>query len=264
MRYDFHTLDVFTDRVFGGNPLGVFPDARGMDDATMQRVAREMNLSETAFVAAGEEDWGLRWFTPAVEVDLCGHATLAAAHAIWETQRVGAGSRLRFDTRSGRLGALRRDDWIELDFPARPPREVDAAPGLLDALGARRPLWTGRNDEGDFLLLLEDSRAVRSLDPDMRRLAAIDCRGVIVTAPGDADHDFVSRFFAPAVGVDEDPVTGSAHCCLAPFWSGRLGRAALVGYQASCRGGVVRVEVRDRRVALGGQAVTVMRGRLRC
>jgi PhzF family phenazine biosynthesis protein len=227
----------------------------------MQAVAREMNLSETAFLVWEDDAFRLRWFTPAVEVNLCGHATLASAHVLWDEGFAPAARPLRFMTRSGVLTATRGDDRIELDFPARPDTPVDAPPGLAEALGAL-PRYVGRNVD-DLVVLLDDEAAVRALAPDFGALRRLPIRGVTVTAPATTPgYDFVSRFFAPAVGVDEDPVTGSAHCCLAPFWRQRLRRDEMRGYQASARGGAVWVRVAGDRVILGGQAVTVARGEL--
>lgn len=259
-------IDSFTDTPFAGNPAAVLllPDARA--DAWMQAVAREMNLSETAFLRRRPDGaFDLRWFTPTDEVDLCGHATLAAAHALWEEGHLAADADARFHTRSGLLTARRTDEagapWITMDFPAEPATEVDA-PAALDALGA--PLrYVGRN-RMDYVVLLDDEATVRALRPDLSRLATIDARGIIATAAADrgAPYDFVSRFFGPRVGVPEDPVTGSAHCCLAPLWQARLGRDVLTGYQASARGGTVRVRPHGGRVALAGQAVTVLHAAL--
>lgn len=255
-------VDSFTDRPFAGNPAAVCVLAGAADERWMKDVAREMNLSETAFLHREGEDWRLRWFTPAAEVDLCGHATLAAAHVLWEDAHLEPDARASFQTRSGLLTAVRRGEWIELDFPATVPAPAAAPAGLLQALGLERAVAVGRS-RFDFLVELEDAAQVRALRPDFGALARVDARGVIVTAAGDVPGaDFVSRFFGPAVGVDEDPVTGSAHCCLAPYWSAKLGRAELVGYQASARGGSVRVALRGERVLLGGQAVTVLRGEL--
>jgi PhzF family phenazine biosynthesis protein len=207
----------------------------------------------------------LRWFTPAVEVDLCGHATLAAAHVLWDEGYLHRGEPARFHTRSGLLTAERRGDWIELDFPAEPAALEPAPAALLEGLGA--PARAAGRNRFDWLVELESEEAVRRLAPDITRLATVPARGVIVTSRARPSatagaYDFVSRFFAPRLGVPEDPVCGSAHCCLAPYWSERLGKAELVGYQASPRGGVVRVRHRGPRVVLGGQAVTVMKGEL--
>ena len=254
-------VDAFTTTPFAGNPAAVCVLPAFPDPAWMQALAREMNLSETAFLVRRGGDFDLRWLTPTVEVDLCGHATLAAAHVLWEDEHLPIDADARFHTRSGLLRASRRGDWIEMDFPAEPAAPVPAPPELLAALGVH-PEWTGRN-RMDWLVLLADAAAVRAAAPDFGALRRSTTRGVMVTAPAsDGVHDFVSRFFAPAAGVDEDPVTGSAHCALAPFWSERLGRAELTGYQASARGGVVRVRTAGDRVRLGGQAITVLRGEL--
>lgn len=264
MPFAIYQVDAFTDRPFAGNPAGVCPLPAFPDASWMQAVAREMNVAETAFVVRREEpgaEYDLRWFTPAVEVALCGHATLAAAHLLWEIGAAGAEEPIRFHTLSGPLGAARAGEWVELDFPAEPPAPLAGPPDLTEILGAV-PVWVGAN-RFDLVAELADEATVRGLAPDLRRIQALPYRGVQVTAraatPG---FDFVSRFFAPAAGVDEDPVTGSAHCCLGPYWSGRLGKNPLLAYQASARGGVVRVETAGERVKLGGQAVTVLRGEL--
>ena len=258
---DLYQVDAFTDRPFAGNPAAVclLPEPRG--ERWMQDVAREMNLSETAFLHPEDGGYRLRWFTPAVEVELCGHATLASAHVLWETGRLPAGETARFHTLSGLLTAQRTGEWIELDFPARAAEETTAPEGLAEAAGAE-PCFVGKS-RYDYLLELASEGAVRSADPDFRRLAALKVRGVIITArASEGPYDVVSRFFAPGSGVDEDPVTGSAHCTLGPFWASRLGKRELLAYQASARGGVVRVRVEEDRVKLGGQAVTVLQGRL--
>lgn len=257
-------VDAFTEKPFAGNPAAVCLLRAAHDDEWMQSVAAEMNLSETAFVhPRDDDDLSLRWFTPTVEVDLCGHATLAAAHALWETGRLGADAPARFHTRSGLLTARRDDEGvIELDFPATPPTEAPAPEGLLEALGVEDPRTVART-RFDYLVELASADAVRAVAPDFARLRAVETRGVMVTAASDDPaHHFVSRFFAPAVGVDEDPVTGSAHCALAQFWGARLEKDRLTGYQASARGGVVRLERCGERVRLGGRAVTVLRGEL--
>jgi PhzF family phenazine biosynthesis protein len=255
----FTQVDAFTDRPFAGNPAAVCILDGPRDDGWMQRVAREMNLAETAFLLGRRDGYDLRWFTPGVEVDLCGHATLASAHVLWEEERLGREEAARFHTRSGLLTASRQDGLIWLDFPSTPAREEPAPAALVEALGAT-PRWTGRSPF-DWLVELESERVVRALDPDLSRLARIEARGIIVTAPAEGGtHDFVSRFFAPAAGIPEDPVTGSAHCALAPFWRARLGLDELLGYQASARGGTVRTRCVKDRVLLGGSAVTVMRG----
>jgi predicted PhzF superfamily epimerase YddE/YHI9 len=258
-------VDAFTAEPFRGNPAAVCMLPAAAPSEWMQAVAREMNLSETAFVHAHEDAFDLRWFTPAVEVDLCGHATLASAHVLWSEGHLPRDREAVFHTRSGVLTCVLEPDpagdWIRMDFPALPQEPADPPPGLLGALGAT-PTYLGRN-RFDFLVEVESEAEVRALRPDMGRLAEVNVRGVIVTARSAApEYDFVSRFFGPRVGVPEDPVTGSAHTCLGPFWGARLGKTDLVGYQASARGGVVRVGVRGERVLLGGQAVTVLQGTL--
>jgi PhzF family phenazine biosynthesis protein len=254
-------VDAFTDRPFAGNPAAVCLLDRPADDGWLQRVAAEINLSETAFLTPKEDGFRLRWFTPAVEVDLCGHATLASAHVLWEAGKLPPDRPARFHTRSGLLTCTRDAAGITLDFPAVPSEPCDPPPGLIDALGAA-PRSVGRN-RMDYLVEYDSEDAVRSLRPDLALLATVPVRGVIVTAPAaDPRYDFVSRFFAPASGVPEDPVTGSAHCCLGPFWATKLGKIDLIGYQVSKRGGEVRVGVRGGRVLLGGRAVTVLRGEL--
>jgi len=258
-------VDAFTDRPFAGNPAAVCIMPAARDAAWMQNVAREMNLSETAFLVRRDGAFHLRWFTPVTEVDLCGHATLASAHVLWEDGHLNPDEPARFDTLSGRLEAHRGDDWIEMDFPAEAPREIAAPPPehLIGALGGIAPEWIGAN-RLDYLVALHREADVRSLRPDFYAIRRLGMRGVIVTAPAEPgrDYDFVSRYFAPLFGVDEDPVTGSAHCCLGPFWAARLGREELIGFQASARGGTVVVRPAGARVRLWGQAVTVMRGTL--
>jgi PhzF family phenazine biosynthesis protein len=254
-------VDAFTNRPFCGNPAAVCILHEPPADWWMQEVAREMNLSETAFLIRHEDGFDLRWFTPTTEVDLCGHATLASAHVIWEDGHLPAAESIRFHTRSGLLEARRNGDWIEMDFPAERATAVDPPDRLEAGLGAV-PVSVHRN-RMDLLVELDDEKTLRTLRPDLSVLASVEARGVIVTTRSISDRfDFVSRFFAPRVGVSEDPVTGSAHCALAPFWSERLGRESLTGYQVSSRGGVVRTRVSGDRVLLAGQAVTVLRGEL--
>ena len=256
-------VDAFTDAPFAGNPAAVCLLPGPADPGWMQQVAREMNLSETAFLHPEGDAHRLRWFTPAVEVDLCGHATVASAHVLWETGRSPRGARIDFHTKSGLLSAEHRGMWIELDFPAKPVTAAAPPADLLAALGTQAR-FVGRN-QFDYLVEVDGEHTLRRLAPDPRRLASLPVRGVIVTSRSeDFAWDFVSRFFAPGAGIDEDPVTGSAHCALGPFWSQRLGKDELVGYQASARGGIVRVRVLGDRVRLGGQAVTVLRGELVC
>jgi PhzF family phenazine biosynthesis protein len=257
----FSQVDAFTDRPFSGNPAAVCLLPASRDAEWMQLVAAEMNLAETAFLIRRPDGFGLRWFTPTCEVDLCGHATLASAHALWEDGHLPAGEPARFHTRSGLLTAERRDGTIWLDFPATPAGPIPVPTDLVEGLGA--PVRFVGKSSYDYLVELESEASVRALDPDLRRLAGLPARGVIVTAASaDPARQFVSRFFAPAAGVPEDPVTGSAHCALGPFWGERLGVTELIGYQASRRGGTVRIRLDGDRVLLGGQAVTVLRGEL--
>ncbi|MEW5765283.1 MAG: PhzF family phenazine biosynthesis protein [Acidobacteriota bacterium] len=260
MARTFVQVDAFTDRPFRGNPAAVFLLDGPADPLWMQLVAREMNLSETAFLHPRRGGFDLRWFTPAVEVDLCGHATLASAHALWTEGHADPATPLRFFTRSGELGAEREGDWITLDFPATGPAPCPPPEGLLEALGAQAR-YVGKT-RFDYLVELAAEGLVRDLKPDGHRLKALGVRGVIVTAKGGEPYDFVSRFFAPGAGIEEDPVTGSAHCALGPYWQGKTGRADFLAYQASARGGEVRVRVRGDRVLLSGRAVTVVRGEL--
>jgi PhzF family phenazine biosynthesis protein len=262
VKLNIHVVDAFTNQPFKGNPAAVCILKKPLDDRSRQDVAREMNLSETAFLEKrADGSYTLRWFTPAVEVDLCGHATLASAHILWETGELASGKRAAFHTRSGILYAEQQAEWIEMDFPSEPEKPADAPFELIGALGVKA-LYTGRN-RFDYLIELDSEDTLRSLNPDVTRLKKVDMRGVIVTSRSrSSDYDFVSRFFAPAVGVDEDPVTGSAHCCLGPYWGGKLGKTSLSAYQASSRGGVLRVGLKDDRVLIGGQAVTVLRAEL--
>jgi len=254
-------VDAFTDKAFAGNPAAVCILTEPRDDAWMQDLAREMNLSETAFVSRQEDGFNLRWFTPSVEVVLCGHATLASAHILWEIGFVSPEEPVRFHTLSGLLTAERKGDWIELNFPATPDQPAKAPPGLEEALGLT-PKYTGKS-KFDYLFEVETEDFVRNLKPDFKLLKTIQVRGVMVTSrAASSGYDFVSRFFAPGSGIDEDPVTGSAHCCLGPFWSQRLGKDELIAYQASRRGGTVRVRVSGERVYLSGQAITILCGEL--
>lgn len=261
MAVSISCVDAFTERPFAGNPAAVCLLDHPRDEAWMQHVAAEVNLAETAFVVREDGGFGLRWFTPVVEVDLCGHATLASAHSLWSTGVVPAAEPIQFRTRSGVLGAARINGAIELDFPSEPATPVAVPMDLAAALGA--PLhWTGRN-RMDYLVEVDNARTLRALTPDMNVVSQLETRGVIVTCSGEGtEYDFLSRFFAPRAGIPEDPVTGSAHCCLAPYWAERLNRRELVGYQASPRGGVVRVRAGGNRVQLAGHAVTVYSGTL--
>jgi len=256
-------VDAFTSTPFSGNPAAVCVLPEERDASWMQKVAREMNLSETAFLRPRPDGFSLRWFTPAVEVDLCGHATLASAHVLWESGQLAASEPARFHTRSGLLTAVRSGDWIEMDFPSTPPERVEAPPDLFEALGVVAS-YVGKNRSDYYLLELDAEEAVRKVRPDFGRLSRIKgARAIIVTSRSSTrERDFVSRFFAPAVGVDEDPVTGSAHCCLTPYWSGRLKKNDFVAHQLSERGGVLKLRLDGDRVSLKGQAVTVLKGQL--
>ena len=256
----FVQVDAFTNRAFGGNPAAVIVTETACDARWMQSVAQEMNLSETAFLHPVPDGFNLRWFTPTTEVDLCGHATLASAHALWEAGHLPKQSVARFHTRSGTLGAKLGGDWIWLDFPATPVTLTASPPQLTDAFGSEN-VYIGET-KFDYLVELPTEAHVRHFAPDFAAIASLPARGLIVTAEA-KDFDFVSRYFAPAYGIPEDPVTGSAHCALGPYWQSKLGREQLTAFQASRRGGVVRVQVIGARVELGGQAVTVAEGKLR-
>jgi PhzF family phenazine biosynthesis protein len=256
-RQKLHLIDAFTDVAFAGNPAAVLLLDGPRSDRWMQQLAREMNQAETAFLTRTRDGFGLRWFTPAAEVELCGHATLASAHYLWQQRELEAGQTARFETRSGVLTATQQDGWITLDFPATPPAPCSPPGALLPGLGVAK--GTVLRSKFDYCVVLEEPAELRGLAPDFNRLAALETRGVIVTTPSDQPGvDFLSRFFAPGVGVNEDPVTGSAHCALAPYWCARLGRKQLLGYQISPRGGTVRVEDAGERVYLSGKAVTVL------
>jgi PhzF family phenazine biosynthesis protein len=267
MPVPFTQVDAFTSEAFAGNPAAVCLLPSPRDAEWMQKVAREMNLSETAFLvkrpeaAGGEGGFDLRWFTPAIEVALCGHATLASAHALWEGGQAPRGQMVRFHTKSGVLTAERRGDWIELNFPATIAEPAEAPAGLMDALGVT-PLFVGKS-RFDYMVEVGSEAEVRSLQPNFSALRTLPVRGVMVTSvAASAGCDFVSRFFAPGSGVDEDPVTGSAHCCLTPYWSRKLGKTEFVARQLSARGGLLRLKLDGDRVRLGGQAVTVLKGEL--
>ena len=262
MTMPFFQVDAFASRPFAGNPAAVMPLKEWLPDETLAAIAAEHNLAETAFFVPQGRDFHLRWFTPTVEMPLCGHATLASAHVLWKTGAMPKDATIRFRTRSGVLTAKLADGWIELDFPLLAADWVDVPPGLDDVLGSA--IAAAATSRFDLLVELKSEGAVRDLKPDLAQLARQPYRGVIVTAKADRDdeYDFVSRFFAPQSGVPEDPVTGSAHCVLAPYWGERLGHTRMIGRQLSARGGIVKVEVSGDRVLLGGQAVTTLRGEL--
>lgn len=254
-------VDAFTGEPFKGNPAAVCILEGSADEVWMQNVAAEMNLAETAFVNRAKTGFDLRWFTPTCEVNLCGHATLATAHALWETGLLHADADARFNTISGILTAKRKDDWIELDFPAIPSQATDFPPEFEAAMGGAPSVI--RKNEFGYLAEFDSEQIVRNLRPDFRRLKEIPAVMFIATSESESsEYDFVSRMFAPGIGIDEDPVTGAAHCCLGPYWRERLGKDQFVAFQASARGGVVRLLINEDRALLQGQAVTVLRGEL--
>ncbi len=259
MQIPIYQVDAFTAEPFSGNPAAVCLLTGAREEQWMQKVAREMNLSETAFLYKMADGYNLRWFTPTVEVDLCGHATLAAAYVLFETGRLAKREEARFHTKSGVLKAVKREDWIELDFPAEPVVEAEIPSLICDALNVT-PLFCGKN-RLDYLVEVGSEKILREITPDNTLLRKLNSRGVIVTSRTDKEGlDFVSRFFAPGVGIDEDPVTGSAHCCLGPYWQMKTGKNEFLAYQASERGGYIKVRVGDDRVYLGGQAAMIIRG----
>lgn len=261
MGQEIFQVDAFTNQPFAGNPAAVCILPQLGEELWMQNVASEMNLSETAFLSKQADGFNLRWFTPVKEVDLCGHATLASAYVLWERGYLQLDEEARFHTRSGLLTAKRQGEWIELNFPAIVATPTDASPELIQALGTT-PKYVGKN-QMDYLLELDSEETLRNLKPDFSLLKTLPVRGAIVTSKAtSSDYDFVSRFFAPGVGIDEDPVTGSAHCCLGPFWRDRTGKDDFIAYQASARGGTIEVSCRGDRVLLSGQAVLVFRGEL--
>jgi len=260
MSLQIFQVDAFTAKPFGGNPAAVCVLSSAQNAKWMAAVAMEMNLSETAFLHPAGDGYQLRWFTPAVEVDLCGHATLASAHVLWTEGLLPKVSAARFHTKSGLLTCELRGDWIEMDFPAKLEEPAEPPPQLEEALGTNLK-YVGRN-QFDYLVEVESEAVLRGLTPKHGVLRELPVRGVIATARGAGEFDFVSRFFAPGSGIDEDPVTGSAHCALAPFWGSRLNKTEMTAYQASARGGVVKVRVEGSRVSLMGQAVTMLRGEL--
>jgi len=258
----YYVIDAFTDKAFAGNPAAVCLLEHPLADDAMAAIAAEMNLSETAFVLSEGNGWHLRWFTPTVEVPLCGHATLATARALWEEGLV-RGQDVWFQTLSGLLGARYRDEYIELDFPSLPPVQASPPNGLLEALRLTvAPRWTGVNAHRYWLLDVGSAEAVRALKPDRASVMQFDLPGIIVTGVGDGLYDFTSRFFAPADGIFEDPVTGSAHAALAPYWQSVLGKDQAVAFQASPRGGSLQVRIAGERVLIGGKTVVVARGEL--
>ena len=263
MSIPIYQVDAFADQAFSGNPACVCLMDKQQDDQWFQNVAAEMNLSETAFVWNDDGKFLIRWFTPVTEVDLCGHATLASAHTLWETGTLASDCEAVFESRSGRLSAVRAGDQISMNFPSRPPVATDLPVGLAEGLGIK-PLFVG-TDKTDYMVEVESEEVIRGLTPDFGVLKSVSARGIIVTAKCESgEYDFISRFFGPAAGIDEDPVTGSAHTILTPYWAEKLGRTKMSAFQASSRGGRVSVELKGDRVLLGGNARTVFRGELLC
>ncbi|HAA25561.1 MAG TPA: oxidoreductase [Ruminiclostridium sp.] len=252
-----YQVDAFTDKPFKGNPAAVCILESEPPVKWMQDVANEMNLAETAFLVPKDNGYKLRWFTPESEIDLCGHATLASAHILWEKGYLGKEEEAVFDTKSGMLTARYNEGWIELNFPATPEEKADVPPELIEAL-AVNPVYTGKS-VFDYIIEVESEEVVKSIKPDFTKLMRVQMRGVIVTAQS-SRYDFISRFFAPEVGIFEDPVTGSAHCCLGPYWRKKLGKDKFIAYQASKRGGMLKVQVSGERVLISGKAVTVIEG----
>ena len=261
MSVKIYHVDAFTAKAFKGNPAGVCLLEHPMVDTWMQSVAMEMNLSETAFLIRQADGYNLRWFTPKIEVDLCGHATLASAHVLFETGGAQYDTVIRFYTRSGLLTAALNDGWIELNFPSTLDTEISAPEGLTAALGVEA-CYVGKT-QFDYIIEVASEKIVRNIDPDYNALCRVPTRGIIVTSRANSgEFDFVSRFFCPILGIKEDPVTGSAHCCLGPYWAKKLNKNDFFAYQASERGGIIRVRVDDDRVYLSGQAVTVLKADL--
>ncbi len=254
-----YQVDAFSEKPFSGNPAGVCILSERLDEKLMQNIAREMNLSETAFLIKESEEYNLRWFTPNSEVDLCGHATLASAHILWEKGYLRKDQEAKFSTRSGLLTAKMNSGWIELNFPAVLEEKTEPPAELLEALGVETS-YIGKN-KFDYLVEVESEEIVATMKPDFMRLSKVPARGVIVTSKA-REYDFVSRFFAPEVGVWEDPVTGSAHCCLGPYWQKKLHKDEFIAYQVSERGGVLKVKVVCERVLISGKAMTVLEGEL--
>lgn len=269
MSLPFYQIDSFTSEAFSGNPAAVVLLDKERSDTWLQSVAMENNLSETAFVlpSTAAQTWPLRWFTPTIEVDLCGHATLAAAHALWESETAPSDQPITFETRSGPLTIKKNGSQIQMDFPVTPVAKTDAPLGVIESMqiNGQQPKFTEvLKSSFDYIVVVEDESTVRNMTVDFRQLSQVDARGAIVTAIADptSDYDFVSRFFGPAAGVDEDPVTGSAHCALIDYFSQKLNRNQLIGYQASARGGIVEVEKRGDRAILSGEAITIISGQL--
>jgi PhzF family phenazine biosynthesis protein len=258
MTIKLYQVDAFTDMPFHGNPAAVCLLPGPAEEEWMANLAKEMNLSETAFLVPQDDGFNLRWFTPAVEVSLCGHATLASAHILYESGILKPDQEAHFYTASGVLKANKRGEEIELNFPATPPEEIPELPDLTTALGVKA-VYMGQS-KFDYLVRVESESEVREANPDIKELNKLGVRGIMLTSQGEGEYDFISRFFAPGAGIDEDPVTGSAHCCLGPYWGAELGKEEMLAYQASVRGGVIGVRLAGERVYLTGRAITVFEG----
>lgn len=256
MTLPIYVVDAFTDKPFGGNPAGVCLPSEPLNDDLMQKIAQEMNLSETAFLSPYQNGYSLRWFTPNTEVELCGHATLASAHILWEMSMLPNDHGINFYTKSGLLTAKKEDTWIQLNFPAELVSESDYPAELIEALHID-PIFVGRN-RFDYFIEIESEDVLKKLRPNFSLLGTVQTRGINVTSKS-KEFDFISRCFFPAVEVNEDPVTGSAHCGLAPYWSKKLNKTEMYAYQASARGGIINIELQQGRVLMAGQAVTVMK-----
>ena len=256
-------VDAFTDKPFAGNPAAVCVSEAPLDELVMQQIATEMNLSETAFLypLAAAGNYSLRWFTPTAEIDLCGHATLASAHVLWSEGYLATDITARFQTKSGELLASKQGALIQMDFPSQPVHDAPLSPALVAALN-RADIVHGSRNQVNYLVELRSPQAVANLTPDLDKLAKLPYQGVIVTSVGEPPHDFISRYFVPAMGIPEDPVTGSSHCSLAPYWQAKLGKDKMLAYQASARGGELHIECTPERIYISGKAVTVMRGEL--
>ncbi len=254
-------VDAFTNKPFSGNPAAVCIMDEKKPDRWLQNFAAEMNLSETAFVEKVSDGFNLRWFTPKNEEELCGHATLASAHVLWESGILEAQNEARFHTKSGLLTAKKSGEWIYINLPVEPPEKAEAPKSLIDGLGVN-PVYTGKN-RLDYIVEIESEERLRELNPDMEKLEQVNTRGIIVTSKtSSSKYDFISRFFAPGLGISEDPVTGSAHCCLAPYWAKSMRKYKFMAYQASPRGGELKVNLTDDRVVLGGETITVIEGKV--
>lgn len=257
-----YQVDAFTEKTFSGNPAGVCVLNEELGEKLMQNIAREMNLPTTAFLVKNNDGYDLRWFTPKAEIDICGHATLASAHILWEKGYLKKDREAKFSTKRGLLTAKMNENWIELNFPALPEEKTEPPAELLEALGVEAG-YIGKNIF--YLVEVGSEETVRAIKPDFQKLLEVSARGVIVTARAGAEvreYDFVSRFFAPGIGIREDPATGSAHCCLGPYWQKKLNKDEFIAYQASERSGVLKVKVTGERVLISGKAVTVLEGEL--